>query len=535
MPSETLTAAGYCRVSTADQAEHGFSLGEQERLLREDAERRGETFLRAYVDAGLSGRSKEKRPELNRMLDAADQREFDVLIIPSLDRLARNARDAHAIFAHLEQAGVAIRSLRGDVDTASATGKLMTGLMASFAEFESNVIGERTRAGKRAAARKGRPNGGPRAFGFDRADGALVPRPAEIAVVRRIFEEYVAGTTQTQIAVGLNRDGFTTARGCRWNQSQVSQVIRDPLWVGVIRNKEGEFEGAHGEVIPRDLWEQAQAISRSSGRRGGGRPAKNFLLGNGLLHCGRCGSSMRVRREPKQHGWWEAYCCNGRESGQTECDQPAVQRKLVDESVLTFFNDVALDVDAMLAEFAADRDRRLADLRVRRDNARSVHMTAEQRLARLDQLLADGDLTPDEWRNTSEQHRRDLEAAKAALEGFDSEEQEIESEQDAADAEERTLEALGRVRQAVAGEITGAGEIEAAQCAIRRVFRCFVLHPGWTHDGYSLEPVPHEESIETRRFLHDADGEPVAYVKGLETYRRQTLRFPGEKTKASRP
>ena len=85
--------------------------------FREDAERRGETWTRTYVDAGLSGRSKEKRPELNAMLAAAEAGEFSVLVIPALDRLARNARDAHEIFARLEFAGVAIRSLRGEVDT----------------------------------------------------------------------------------------------------------------------------------------------------------------------------------------------------------------------------------------------------------------------------------------------------------------------------------------------------------------------------------------------------------------------------------
>lgn len=182
MPTETLTAAGYCRVSTAEQAEHGFSLGEQERTLREDAERRGEMWTRAFVDAGLSGRSTEKRLELKAMLDAAERGEFDVLVIPSLDRLGRNSRDLHNIFARLDAAGVVIRSLRGDVDTSTATGKLMTGLMASLAEFESNVIGERTRNGKRGAARQGRANGGPRPFGFDKRGGALVPKPEEIHV-----------------------------------------------------------------------------------------------------------------------------------------------------------------------------------------------------------------------------------------------------------------------------------------------------------------------------------------------------------------
>jgi resolvase-like protein len=70
-------AAGYCRVSTEEQAERGFSLGEQERKLREDAERRAEPWTRAYIDAGVSGRSTNRRTELAAMLAAAEGGEFE--------------------------------------------------------------------------------------------------------------------------------------------------------------------------------------------------------------------------------------------------------------------------------------------------------------------------------------------------------------------------------------------------------------------------------------------------------------------------
>src|SRR5207248_2756984 len=151
-------------------------------------------------------------------------------------------------------------------------------------------------------------------------------------------------------------------------------------------------------------------------------------------------------------------------------------------------------------------------------NARAVERKADDRLARLDALLADGELEPDEWRRTSDANRRDLEAAQAALADLRVEEESVKSESDAADAEQRVLDALVQVRAAVAGEIAAADEIEAAQAAIRRVFRHFVLHSAWTHDGYSLEPVAHEGRVKTVAMGYDDAGEPVAYIKGLETY-----------------
>lgn len=206
------------------------------------------------------------------MLAAAEAGEFDVLVIPALDRLARNARDAHEIFARLERARVAIRSLRGEVDTSTATGKLMTGVMASLAEFESNVIGERTRSGKAAAARAGRPNGGPRRFGFDQREGVLIPRPHEIAVVERVLREAVAGRSQTEIAVGLNADGHRTARGKRWNQPQISQLLADPIWIGVLRNREGDHR-VYEPSCPSSFGRRPRRLSagRTGRARGAGR------------------------------------------------------------------------------------------------------------------------------------------------------------------------------------------------------------------------------------------------------------------------
>jgi site-specific DNA recombinase len=299
-----------------------------------------------------------------------------VLVIPALDRLARNAKDAHEIFARLERAGVAIRSLRGEVDTTTPTGKLMTGVMASLAEFESNVIGERTRSGKAAAARAGRPNGGPRRFGFDQRDGVLIPRPSEIAVVERILREVIAGRSQTEIAVGLNADGHKTARGKRWNQPQISQLLADPIWVGDLRNREGVHH-VYEPFVPVELWEAAQKTLRGPDGPRAGRRSQRFLLGNGLLRCGQCGSAMIVRRDRKDYGYYEAYLCYGRTSGQTDCTQVAVQRAPVDSAVLAYFERVGLDVEATRAELAARADRDRSELRALRGQAERELAKAE--------------------------------------------------------------------------------------------------------------------------------------------------------------
>ena len=320
-----MKVAGYARVSTTDQAEEGFSLEVQEQRMRDAVAARRDPrceCVEVYVDPGVSGRSADKRPQLQRMLADAEAGAYDVVMIPALDRLGRNARDLYEIMQRLERAGVALVSLRGDVDTTTATGKLITGMMATVAEFESNLIGERTRGGKAKAASKGRPNGGKRRVRVRPGLGGyrltlVIPRADEVAVVERIFREVANGVSQKRgLRNVLNADGYRTAYGHRWSQAQVSQLIRDPVWAGKIRSKHSEqgcvdVAGDLGELIPRDLREKVQARLAPKGEPGRGRPSAHFLLGNGLLHCGRCGAAMRVCRDLKGYGWYETYRCYG--------------------------------------------------------------------------------------------------------------------------------------------------------------------------------------------------------------------------------
>jgi site-specific DNA recombinase len=227
-----LRAAGYCRVSTEEQAA-GFSLGEQERRLRERAAADGAKLVALYSDR-ISG-ARTDRPEYQRLLAAAAAGELDVVYVWKLDRLGRDAEELLRARRMLGAAGVRLVSTTEGEDEST----LVFGVRALVAQEEREKISERTRIGKAAAARSGRPNGGPRRFGFDQRDGVLTPRSAEIAVVERILREAVAGRSQTEIAAGLNADGHRTARDKSWNQTQISQLLSDPIWVGVLRQQGG--------------------------------------------------------------------------------------------------------------------------------------------------------------------------------------------------------------------------------------------------------------------------------------------------------
>ena len=146
----------YGRVSTADQ-----SVDMQASELTDYALNRGWQIVDRYLDCGVSG-SKESRPALNRLMNDARQRKFDILLVWKIDRFGRSLKHLVNSLAELENVGVAFVSLRDSLDLSSPAGRLMAQLLGAISEFERSLITERVRAGIRNARAKGRRLGRPR-------------------------------------------------------------------------------------------------------------------------------------------------------------------------------------------------------------------------------------------------------------------------------------------------------------------------------------------------------------------------------------
>jgi DNA invertase Pin-like site-specific DNA recombinase len=147
----------YARVSTANSGQDPTL---QTRELREYCDRRGWHLTGEYVDIGVSG-SKDKRPELDRLLIDAHRRRFDVILVWKLDRFSRSLRNLVNSLAELETLGVDFVSLRDNLDFSTPSGRLMFQIIGAMAEFERALIQERVKAGMRNARAKGRRIGRP--------------------------------------------------------------------------------------------------------------------------------------------------------------------------------------------------------------------------------------------------------------------------------------------------------------------------------------------------------------------------------------
>lgn len=153
-----MRAAIYARVSTNG---HGQDPEMQLRELREHCQRRGWTVGSEYVDVGISG-TKEKRPELDRLMAEAHRRRFDVVAVWKFDRFARSVSHLLRALETFNALGVGFVSLSESLDTSTPSGKMVFTVLGAVAELERSLIAERVKAGLRNARAKGKRLGRPK-------------------------------------------------------------------------------------------------------------------------------------------------------------------------------------------------------------------------------------------------------------------------------------------------------------------------------------------------------------------------------------
>jgi DNA invertase Pin-like site-specific DNA recombinase len=152
-----MRVAIYARVSTSN---NGQDPAMQTRELREYAERRGWTVTSEYVDIGISG-TKEKRPELDRLMSDAHRRRFDAVVVWKFDRFARSVSHLLRALETFKAQGIEFVSFSEQLDTSTPAGKLVFVVLGAVAELERSLIVERVKAGLRNARAKGKKLGRP--------------------------------------------------------------------------------------------------------------------------------------------------------------------------------------------------------------------------------------------------------------------------------------------------------------------------------------------------------------------------------------
>lgn len=362
-------AAIYTRLSKDRPEER--SRADQEADCRALLAAKGYEVVATFTDLESGYRRTAKRPGYQALLDGLAAGDFEAVAVWKLDRLTRQGiRQLAPLLDVLDATGAKLLSVHDSIDTSTAMGEGMLGVIASMAKAESENISVRTKRAKRHHAENGRhKDGGPRAFGLTAGWAEVVPEEADL--IREAADRILSGESLRAVALDWGRRGVMTTTGRPWTTQALRQLLLQPRLYGV-RVYDGRVvgRGSWPAILDHGTWAKLKAVLEDPRRRAGA-PTRSYLL-TGYLRCGRCGRKMRAH-QPKDGK--RKYACPPKPEGCNGCtivaddaeaevvaqvlaalDTPELQAATEDDDALT----AAVEEDeAMLTQLAKDYAERL--------------------------------------------------------------------------------------------------------------------------------------------------------------------------------
>ena len=299
-------AALYIRVSTLEQAQEGYSIGEQKERLIAYCKAQDWLIYDIYIDGGYSG-ANLNRPAIQKLISETDK--FDVILVYKLDRLSRSQRDTlYLLEEKFLPANVDFVSMQESFDTSSPFGRAMIGLLAVFAQLEREQIKERTKMGRIARAKAGlRHGGGYAPIGYDYVDGKLVVNAYEAEQVRKIFEWFLAGSSLKSIAKRLREEHYTNRYSSYNSDSTIRNILENDVYIGNLKFGEIVVEKAHEAIIDEAQFKAAKALREKQKGSLKLTPFESRYLLTGMIFCGKCGARYYVRSSGDNYKRYTCY------------------------------------------------------------------------------------------------------------------------------------------------------------------------------------------------------------------------------------
>jgi site-specific DNA recombinase len=300
-----------------------------------------------YDDGGFTGGNTD-RPALRRLLADVEAGRIDCVIVYKVDRLSRSLLDFTRLMEAFDKHRVAFVSVTQQFNTATSMGRLVLNVLLSFAQFEREIIAERTRDKIAAMRRKGKWAGGlpPLGYDVDRATSRLVVNPDEAAVVRGIFALYrehgsllpvVDELRDRRWANKKSRTKKGTDRGGRlFDRTSLYRLLTNVAYVGRVAHKGQTHPGEHPPIIAPDVFAEVQAHLRRNGRTGGaGVRNRSGAILKGLLRCTACDRAMTPTYTAKAGKRYRYYVCSAaQKQGRKACPAKSIPAGAVEQFVV---------------------------------------------------------------------------------------------------------------------------------------------------------------------------------------------------------
>ena len=365
-----MRVAAYCRVST-DSDEQATSYEAQVEHYTEQIRNNPEwEFVEVYADDGISGTNTKKREDFNRMIEDCMDGKIDMIITKSISRFARNTLDCLQFIRQLKAKNIAVYFEKENINTLDAKGELLLTIMASLAQQESQSLSQNVRLGIQFRYQAGKVIVNHNRFlGYTKdEDGKLIIDENEAIIIKRIYREYLEGSSLQDICDSLMADGILTGAGKEsWIPSTVHKILTNEKYIGdallqktittdflekkrIINNgvaPQYYVEGCHDAIISRDIYMRVQEeMVRRANLRSGSEGKKKRIYSSkyalsSLCTCEKCGDIYRRiawNNRGKHSIVWR--CCTRVNNGPKACDAPTISEENLQGVVMRAINEV---------------------------------------------------------------------------------------------------------------------------------------------------------------------------------------------------
>jgi len=348
-----LVCAIYTRKSTSEGLEQEFTSLDNQRESAENyiksQQHEGWTVCKElYDDGGFTGANIE-RPALQKLLAHIKEGRVNCVVVYKVDRLSRSLLDFSQLLEFFDKNNVVFVSVTQQFNTNTSMGRLTLNILLSFAQFEREIISERTKDKMGAARRRGQWLGGRTPYGYnkDEETGKLTIHPPEAEIVKRIFELYIAGNSTRSVANLINNSGvktrlYTAKSGATFGNvsftsNRISYILKSYTYLGKIEFEGKIYDGQQPAIIDETSFIKAQRIMaryQTDRERIANRDCTGLLTG--ILKCKSCGTAMVHTYSMKKDRFKYRYyvCTQAQKIGFHQCPNRSVPGQLLEDAII---------------------------------------------------------------------------------------------------------------------------------------------------------------------------------------------------------
>ena len=347
-----LRVAAYCRVSTDSDDQLNSFVAQQ--TYYNDYIRKHDNWQLAeiYADEGITGTSAAKRDDFQRMLNDCRKGRIDKILVKSISRFARNTKECLEYIRELKALGISVFFEEHNIDSKMVTSEMLTAVLASCAQAESESISKNMRWSYQKRMASGQFITCKAPFGYRLENRQLVVEEREAEIVRLVFRLFLSGWNTIEIADELTRLGIPQKEGNKgWFYTSIRCMLRNEKYVGdallqkkystesfppVKKWNKGEvpqyyITNSHPPIIDRETFEQAQKLYESKRPEIAGKSKYQHKFTRKIV-CGCCGTLFR-KTVVRENAYW---VCNFHNKG-GECTIGPVQEAELVEAFIRFY------------------------------------------------------------------------------------------------------------------------------------------------------------------------------------------------------